>query len=226
MNCKFCSSSCIKMGKQRDGTQKYQCKLCKKYQQKSYRYLAYDPIVHDQFRRFEDMGVGVKKAAKFLRISVNTFQKWVLKAENLKPVIQFPADCIYDINEVQTYIGKREDKYWITYGWNVDLQMPIGLNVGGRSSKDLKPVVEEVLCNQPKKINTDRYSAYPGLIPEELHSKGKRKANCIENKHKCLRKDIAYLIRETMCFAKSIRMLEARIRWYFWAKTDPNFFLK
>lgn len=80
MICKFCAFRCIKMGKQKDGTQKYQCKSCKKHQQKSYRYLAYSSVVHDQFRRFEDMGVGVKKAAKFLQISVNTFQKWVLKA--------------------------------------------------------------------------------------------------------------------------------------------------
>lgn len=226
MTCKFCSSVCIKMGKQKDGTQKYQCKSCKKYQQREYRYLAYDRVVHDQFRRFEGLGVGVNKAAKFLRISVNTFQKWILKAEHLKPIIRFPKNCVYDIDEIQTYVGRRKHKCWITYGWNVDLSMPIGLNVGGRSSDDLEPVVNEVLRNKPKKINTDNYSAYPGLIPKKLHSKGKRKANCIENKHKCLRKDIAYLIRETMCFAKSIRMLEARIRWYFWGKTDLNFFLR
>lgn len=224
--CKWCNCPCVKAGKQKDGTQKYQCKSCTKYQQRAYRYLAYDPAVHDQFRRFEDMGVGVNKAAKFLQISVNTFQKWVLKAENLKPIARFPKGCTYDIDEVQTYIGKRENKYWITYGWNVDVHAPIGLNVGGRSSRDLKGVVDDVLANQPKKINTDRYLAYPGLIPQKLHSRGKRKANCIENKHKSLRKDIAYLIRETMCFAKSRRMLEARIRWYFWAKMEPDFFLK
>jgi len=97
--------------------------------------LVYYPLVQDQFRRFEDMGVGVSKAAKFLRISVNTFQKWVLKAENLKPVIRFPPNCTYDIDEIQPFIGKRTDKYWVCYGWNVDLQMPIGLSVGGRMKR-------------------------------------------------------------------------------------------
>lgn len=94
MTCEWCNSSCVKAGNQKDGTQKYQCKSFKKYQQKSYRYLAYDPIVHDQFRRFEDLEIGVRKAEKFLRISVNTFQKWGLKAENLKSTIRFPAGCI------------------------------------------------------------------------------------------------------------------------------------
>lgn len=225
MNCKFCSSQCSKSGKQIDGTQKYRCKSCKKYQQRSYRYLAYSGSVHDQFQRFSDMGVGVRKAAKFLRISTNTFQKWVAKAIHLNPAIRFPEACVYDIDEIQTYIGKRSDKYWITYGWNVDLRQPIGLNVGGRSTEDLIPVVDAILGNRPKQINTDNYCVYPGLIPKVLHSRGKRKANHIENKHKLLRKDIAYLVRETMCFAKSLRMLEARIRWYFWGATDPYFFL-
>lgn len=108
MICKWCSSRCVKAGKQKNYLQKYICKSCKKYQQKEYNYKAYNPFTQDQFSRFEDMGVGVRKASKFLQISINTFKKWVLKAENLKPKYEFPKGCIYDIDEIQTYIGKRD----------------------------------------------------------------------------------------------------------------------
>lgn len=78
----------------------------------------------------------------------------------------------------------------------------------------------------PLKVNTDNYSAYPNLLKGTLHKKGKRKANHIEREHVNLRKDIANLIQKTMCFAKNEKMLEARIRWYFWGETNPQFFLK
>lgn len=226
MKCKFCSSVCIKAGRQKNGTQKYQCKSCKKYQQKYYCYRACTPIVWDEFMRLEDMGAGVRRAAKYLRISINTFQKWVSRAIDIVPEIHFPSGGIYDVDELQTYTGKRERKCWVTYGWNVELGLPIGLKVGGRSSLEISLVINEILDQKPKKINTDRYVVYTNLIPKSIHSRGKRKANHIENKHRHLRKDIAYLIRETMCYAKNVKMLEARIKWYFWGSQNPFFFLK
>lgn len=225
MQCKWCASNCVKAGKQKSGKQKYRCKSCTKYQQQTYRYLAYDPYIHRQFSRFNKMGCGVKKMAGFLEISINTLQKWIGKAIDLEPVVVFPRYGIYDIDEIQTCVGKRKTRIWVTYGWHVDLRKPIGLNVGGRCSTDLQVVVNEILKCHPRRINTDNYAAYPGLIDTKIHRKGKRKANHIEREHKNLRKDIACLIRETMCFAKKPEMLEARIRWYLWGDTNPCFFL-
>ncbi len=41
MNCYYCKNVCIKKGKQNNGTQKYYCKACEKYQQESYVKNAY-----------------------------------------------------------------------------------------------------------------------------------------------------------------------------------------
>jgi transposase-like protein len=43
MECKFCKENCRKAGRQAKGEQRYYCKACKKYQQKEYKYVAYDP---------------------------------------------------------------------------------------------------------------------------------------------------------------------------------------
>jgi len=224
--CKWCFSRCVKAGRQKNGNQKYRCTHCGKHRQEMYHYLAYESRIHEQFSRFFNMGSGVRRMAGFLGISINTLQKWIGKAKYLSPVIVLPVNGEYDVDEIQTYTGTRMNKIWITYGWHISRHEAIGLQVGGRSSQDLKVVVDEVLRNAPKTINTDNYSGYPCLIAKNIHRKGKRKANHIERNHRNLRKDIACLIRETMCFSKRPEMLEARIRWYFWGKTDPYFFLK
>lgn len=226
MNCKWCKSTCVKAGLQKSGKQKYKCKVCGKYQQESYVYLSYTPEVWEQFRKFNNMGCGSHQMARFLEISVNTVQKWIGKALKLQPVVRFPNGGVYDIDELQTCLGKRKNKIWVCYGWHMQLRLPVGLHVGRRNTEGLSSVVLEVLKQEPKRVNTDNHAPYQNLIDGSIHRKGRRKANHIERQHRSMRKDISCLIRETMCYAKKKEILEARIRWYFWRETDPYFFLK
>lgn len=53
MYCKYCGSECNKSGKQQDSTQKYKCRNCHKYQQKSYLYNACTNQAKQQFVNFE-----------------------------------------------------------------------------------------------------------------------------------------------------------------------------
>lgn len=226
MQCKRCNSACKKAGKQANGNQKYKCKSCGTYQQSCYIYKACTREIHDQFSRMYAMGCGANKMASFLRISINTLQKWIGKAKHLKPPINICLGGVFDIDEMQTCIGKRKDKIWITYGWDVKNRIAVALHIGGRSSEDLRNVTSEVIQLFPFKVNTDRYPAYPNLLKETTHVKGNRKANHIERQHVNLRKDIACLIQKTMCYSKNIEMLEARLKWYFWGATNPYFFLE
>lgn len=226
MKCRRCSSSCIKSGRQQNGKQRYYCKTCCRYLQADYSYCAYKHEVHEQFSRINRLGCGTNKIASFLQVSINTLQKWIAKAKNLQPANCIKLGDIYDIDELQTYVGKRNNKVWVTYAWNVSKKTAVALHVGGRSSEDLNNVTSKVLILLPQKVNTDNYSAYPNLLKGTTHKKGKRKANHIERQHLNLRKDIACLIRETMCYAKKVEMLEARLKWYFWRENDPYFFLK
>lgn len=226
MECLRCSSSCIKAGKQQNGKQRYYCKKCCRYLQEKYTYNAYRHEIHDQFSRMSRLGCGTNKMASFLRISINTLQKWIWKANDLQPVQNLESDGIYDIDEIQICAGKKSDKIWITYGWDVTNRIAVALNVGGRSSEDLKNVTSKVQRLLPSRVNTDRYPAYPNLLKDTTHVRGKRKANHIERQHVNLRKDIAYLIQKTMCYSKNSEMLKARLKWYFWGEMNPSFFLK
>lgn len=223
--CKRCLSSCIKAGKQQSGKQRYYCKKCKRYFQADYTYCGYKHEIHEQFSRMNRLGCGSNKMARFLRISINTLQKWIGKFEKLEAPETISLGAVFDIDEMQTCVGNKKKKVWITYAWEIEKRMAVALHVGGRSSEDLGKVTSKVVRLVPSKVNTDRYIAYPNLLKETTHVKGKRKANHIEREHVNLRKDIANLIQKTMCFAKDKGMLEARIRWYFWGEASPFFFL-
>ena len=201
-------------------------KKCCRYLQSNYSYCAYKLEIHDQFSRMYQMGCGANTTASFLKISINTLQKWIRKAKKLKPPTNSCLGGIFDIDEMQTSVGKKKKKVWITYGWDVENQVAVALHVGGRSPEDLRNVTSKVMTLSPSKVNTDGYPAYPNLLKDVVHVKGKRKANHIERQHVNLRKDIACLIQKTMCYSKTIEMLEARLRWYFLAETNPYFFLE
>lgn len=225
MNCSRCDTKCIKAGRQQSGKQRYYCKNCKLFLQKEYTYRAYSPVVHEEFIRFYNMGCGARKMAVFLGISMTTLQRWIKKAEHLQPnMSSFEPGGIYDIDELQTYVGKRSNKVWMTYAWEIHGKQAAALHLGGRSSEDLRNVTSKVIELSPSRVNTDRYPAYVNLLNGVHHKKGKRKANHIERQHVNLRKDVACLIRETTCYARKKNMLEARIRWYLFSKNNPYFF--
>lgn len=226
MTCKYCDCTCKKDGKQKNGNQKYKCKSCGKYQQFDYTYKACIQEIRNQFRRMNRLGCGIRKMAVFLRISINTVQKWIYNFMHTEPEKTSEFGGVYDIDEIQTFVAKRSNKIWITYAWDVHQQKAIALHVGGRSSVDLGHVTSKVLALAPSQVNTDNYSAYPNLLKGILHKKGKRKANHIERQHLNLRKDISCLIRETMCFAKKTERLEARLKWCFWGENYSNFSIK
>lgn len=226
MNCQRCHSHCTKAGKQANKKQRYYCKTCCRYLQESYNYKALDFDVQRQFSRLNKSGMGSLKLARHLEISINTLKNWLKRTELLRPPLDIGSGSVFDIDELQTYVGKRENKVWITYSWEVSSKACCSLAVGRRTSEVLGEVVRKVKLLHPKRINTDNYSAYPDLIQPIFHNRGKRKANHIERHHRELRKDIANLIRATMCFAKSEEMLLARLKWFFWGDSDPYFFLR
>jgi len=172
------------------------------------------------------LGCEVKKMALFLGISINSLQKWIGKAQYLEPNANLKSGGIYDVDEMQTCVGNKSTKVWITYGWDIKNHIAVALHVGGRSSEDLRNVTSKVIKLFPSKVNTDNYPAYPNLLKEIVHVKGKRKANHIERQNANLRKDVACLIRKTMCYAKKKDMLEARLKWCLWGATNPFFFLQ
>jgi IS1 family transposase len=67
-----------------------------------------------------------------------------------------------------------------------------------------------------KQIYTDGLDVYRFVIPEKLHRVKRYGINHIERKNLNLRVHLKRLGRKTICFSKSLLMLEACLKIYFW----------
>ena len=72
MECKYCTGMCRKNGRQLTGKQKYQCIICKKYQQALYVYYAYNKAVNKSIIKHVKRGCGIRDIAYLLNISAVT----------------------------------------------------------------------------------------------------------------------------------------------------------
>jgi IS1 family transposase len=90
--------------------------------------------------------------------------------------------------------------------------------VGKRNSKTLQRVIDTVLLSEATKLHTDKFPLYENLIPETMHTKTKYSINHIERKNLSIRTHLKRLSRKTICFSRSVEMLEACLKIYFWGR--------
>ncbi len=219
MNCKYCSGKCQKSGKQKNGAQKYYCSICKKYQQQCYKYAIYKIGVVSMIPKLVCESVSIRGISRILRISLTTVIKKVkaLAASIVKPLIPLNKKAV-EMDELRTYIKKKENQYWIAYALCSETKKVIDFTVGKRSKRTLKIVVNTLLLSGAKTIKTDKLNIYQSLIPKHRYVSAAYNINHIERNNLNLRTHLKRLSRRTICFSKSIGMLEACLKIYFWNK--------
>lgn len=216
MECKQCLSfKTIKSGRQKNGTQKYQCKVCGIYFQKSYRYQSC--TVHDKMIiQLTKEGCGIRSTSRILNISATTVITRILKIAKYieKPPISFGKS--YQVDELITFIGNKQRKYCVVYAFDPENKTVACFAVGRRNKNTLKQVVNTVLLSEAKQIATDKLNHYEALIPKALHNVKRKGTNHIERHNLNLRTHLKRLNRRTICYSKSLSMLAACVMIYFW----------
>lgn len=217
MVCKTCGSSCIKNGFQVNGKQRYYCKSCKLHQQQCYTYVAYHKEIDRSICNLLINSCGITDISRVLRISKNTVIKRVLKISGQiqKPPIHEIFQT-YEMDELYTKVNGKQ--YWVSYAINRKTKQVINYVVGSRSTGNLKNVVHSLLPLNPKRIYTDKLAHYHSLIPEPIHNNARFQTNRIERFNLNLRTHLKRLSRKTLCYSKSVTMLEASLRIYFWGR--------
>jgi IS1 family transposase len=122
----------------------------------------------------------------------------------------------YELDEMTVTIAGKKDIFLI-YAINRRTRQVIDFFIGNRTKENITRVVDSVLSYSPKTVFTDRLNSYPALIPKEIHRPGRRLTNRIERKNLTLRNFIKRLSRSTLCFTRSIKMLETCLRIYLWS---------
>jgi insertion element IS1 protein InsB len=126
-----------------------------------------------------------------------------------------PDQPWFEVDELWTYIGQKENEHWVAYALNQSKDV-VDFVVGKRTLATLRQLTDRLLGSGVKKIRTDRLTHYQRLIPKERHHRSAYGINHIERKNLTLRTHLKRLSRRTICFNRKLEMLENCLKIYFW----------
>jgi len=222
MKCRKCKAVAVKNGKQSSGRQRYYCSSCKHSFQRSYRYNACNHKVDNKIFLLQNESVGICGISRLLRISKSTVLKRIRsKGLVIKKPIFKETQQYYEVDEMRVVVSNKETQAWVTYAINRHTKKIVDFVVGRRTRDNISRVVSSVLELNPKQIATDRLITHECLIPKGLHETRKSSTTVIEGHNLTLRTRLKRLSRKTICFSKSMEMLEATLKIYFWG--DQSF---
>lgn len=151
-----------------------------------------------------------------LKISTTTLlTRIVAIAKSIKqpPIVKGRS---YEVDEMRTYIGKKSKLRWIVYALDRESKAVVSFNVGRRTNNTLQVVITSLKLSEVRKIYTDKLKNYRFLITRKLHNTAFRATNHIERRNLTLRTHLKRLNRKTICFSRSLILLTAIIKIYFW----------
>ena len=217
MRCKYCKGRCVKKGLRND-KQRYRCKICIRYQLSNYTYVLYNPKSDKDIIQLNAEGMSISGIARVLDYSKQTIIRRILQLANkVKSPHISEYNQIYEVDELWTYVGNKSNAVWLSYSFNRKTHQIMSFCIGARNKINLMKVVAPLKMLSPKKIVTDRLNIYPNLITPINHDTRKYRNNRIERCNLTLRQHIKRLSRKTICYSKSILMLEATFKLYlFW----------
>ncbi len=154
--------------------------------------------------------------SRLLKISPTTTIRKILNISNQLKRPSIVRGKIYEVDELCTYIGNKNRKLWVAYSLRKDNKEVVNFAVGTRTKRMLQQIINSLLLSEAKTIYTDKLNVYKSLIPVAIHCSKRYRINHIERKNLTLRTHLKRLNRRTICFSKSILMLTACLKIYFW----------
>ena len=214
--CYKCGSYIIKYGKSDQNKQRYYCKNCKCTQVEKYSYSAFEPQINPNIIALTKEGCGIRSTARLLSISATTLISRIKKIAS--KLIQPPITIgkTHEVDELRTYVRKKEKLIWVVSAFERESGKIVAFNIGRRTNKTLKTVIDTLLNAASKAIYTDKLENYKYLIDKAIHKTRPRGTNRIERAHLSMRTHLKRLNRKTIAFSKNVVMLNAVLKIYFW----------
>ena len=214
--CPYCKGKIVKNGRTKTSIQRFRCRNCSKQFQENYKNNAYLECINTQIIKLIKEGVGIRGIARLLAISTTTVLKRIVSISKALPKPRISFGKTYEVDEIRTFVKHKKCLIWIVYALQKDTKQVVDFTVGRRTNKTLKKVVETLLLSNTKRIFTDKLPNYRFIIPDEIHNTKFRGTNHIERMNLSLRTHLKRLNRRTICFSKSVIMLIACLKIYFW----------
>ena len=120
---------------------------------------------------------------------------------------------ITDLDEFQTFVGNKRHQIWLWTAVNHWQPGIIAWTLGDHSSLTFQLLWVVVKCWQSFWYFTDGgYAVYPQFIDGSQHVVSKTNMMRVEGENTRLRHYLARLHRNTLCYSKSIEMIECSVR--------------
>ncbi|MEO5777787.1 MAG: IS1 family transposase [Flavobacterium sp.] len=214
--CPHCSGTAVKNGFQLE-VQRYRCKLCRKKFQISYTYQAYKKNTNDSIVVLLKEGCGIRSISRILKISTNiVLSRIVHIGNNLEPKPLYQKGCSYEMDEMWTFIGNKSNVVWITYAIERKSKQVVDFILGSKTKENIQPLVNKLILLEPKRVYTDGLNLFPALIPKDIHRRFQYCTNIIERNNLTIRTHLKRLSRKTICFSRSLVVLNCVLKIYFW----------
>ncbi|MDD2797382.1 MAG: IS1 family transposase [Bacteroidales bacterium] len=215
--CPHCASNRIlKGGKTINHKQRYNCKECKKRFIINYTYNACKSQINQQIILLTKEGLGIRSTARVLQISATTLLKRIISIASHIAQPPIAKGRTYEVDEMRTYIGKKSRLRWIVYALDRESRAVVDFNVGRRTNRTLNRVIISLELSQAVTVYTDKLQNYRYLIAKTIHNTHLHSTNHIERHNLSLRTHLKRLNRKTICFSRSMVVLIAVLRIYFW----------
>jgi insertion element IS1 protein InsB len=215
MKCHYCNGRCIRKGFSKN-TQKYRCTDCLKYQRENYSYKSWQ-VRDDELILLTKEGCGIRSTSRILGISPTTSIRRIVKiGSSIRRQVPILSGKDYQMDELFTYVGRKDNRICIAYAIEQQTREVVDFIVGRRNKQNLRKVLTPLILSDAKRITTDRLKLYKELIPSDIHSTKFRGINAIERKNLTLRTHVRRLNRRSLCYSKSLIVLTAVLKIYFW----------
>jgi IS1 family transposase len=218
MQCRYCNEPCIKKGLYKK-VQKLFCKKCHKYQRSVYTYKVCLQSDDTNIILLTNECMSISSISRYLKIAKTTVCRRIFKlSQTITTPHVIETGQVYEVDEMQTYIGRRDldCRIYITYAINRATKEIIGFVTGPKTKETISKLINRLLLLNPRRIYTDGLNIYPALIPFCIHRCFRYRTNIIERNNLTIRNSLKRLSRKTICFSKSIIMLEACLKIHFW----------
>lgn len=217
MKCRKCGKSSVKNGRIKSSRkQRYYCNNCNEsfveyYDRKAFRYRTNIKLI-----KLLKEGNGIRGIARYLEISPKTVISRIKVIANSidRPIIL--KGRTYEMDEMYTYIGKKVNRVCIAYAIERKTRTVVGYSVGRRNLKTLRVVSDSLILSDAMEVRTDKLNLYKTLMPGNIHHVKRRGINYIERKNLTLRTHLKRLNRRTIAYSKSLIILNAILKIYFW----------
>lgn len=214
MKCPKCNSTQTLKNGHRRGKQCYKCRNCSRQFVESPTQRSYSPEVKQLCLKMYLNGMGLRGIERVTDIHHTTIMNWVREAGIGLPDAPEENEIpeIAEIDELQTFVGKKRNKVWI---WTVVNHWRAGIlswTIGDRSSQTFQYIWLIIKCWRSFWYVSDGYCVYPCFIEPEDHLISKTYMTRVEGENTRLRHYLARLHRKTLCYSKSLDMLKYSIR--------------